>query len=379
MTTDAGADFKSLLDSEESAPPLERGTILSGRVVALDTQGMMVDLGLKRDAIVPRAELDKLAQRGVEFQKDQEVWVSIVNPEDRDGNVLVSVDHSRQQQDWINAEKLMASGEVWEGKVTSYNRGGLLVQFGEIQAFVPASQLFDLPHGLPEAERPQRLAALVGRQMGFKVIEVDRRRKRLVLSQRKAQREYRKKQQTSLLTELAEGQVRRGVVTALREFGAFVDLGGVDGLVHISELSWERVKHPSEVLKVGQEVEVEVLKIDREAKRIALSLKRRQVDPWSRVTELFAVGQVLEGRVTRVVNFGALVNVGYGIEGLLHTSRWGRQTLAEGDQVKVKVLRIEPERQRVSLGLEAKEAARPDESQEAPAAETGDTDSKDEA
>ena len=359
MTTDTGAEFQSLLDSEASTPPVQRGAMLSGRVVALDTQGMLVDLSLKRDAIVPRAELDKLAQQGVEFQKDQEVWVVVMNPEDRDGNIVVSVDHSRQQQDWINAEKLLASGEMWEGKVTGYNRGGLIVQFGEVQAFVPASQVVDLPHGLPEGERPQRLAALVGRWMGFKVIEVDQRRKRLVLSERKAHRQYHGRKQAQLLDELAAGQARKGIVTALRDFGAFVDLGGVDGLVHVSELSWERVKHPSQVLQVGQEVEVEVLTVDREARRVALSLKRRQVDPWSRAVELFVVGQVLEGVVTRVVSFGAFVNLGYGIEGLLHSSRWGGQSIVEGEKVLVKVLRVEPERQRVSLAAQPRDRAQP--------------------
>jgi small subunit ribosomal protein S1 len=347
-------DFGALLDSSEHTPRPQRGDVLSGRVVALDSQGMIVDLGLKRDGVVPRAEIDKLREEGVEFQVDQEVPVVVVEPEDKDGNLRVSVNQGRQQKDWITAERLMASGEMWEGPVTGYNRGGLIVQFGDIQAFVPVSHLTDLPRGIPENERQSRLAQMVNRHLGFKVIEVDRQRRRLVLSQRNAQKEFREKQKGRLLTDLAEGQVRRGLVTGLRDFGAFVDLGGADGLIHISELSWKRVKHPSEVLSIGQEVEVEVLKVDRESKRIGLSLKRRQPDPWQRVAERFQPGQSVEGTLTRLAPFGAFVDLGEGIEGLLPSNQIsGRPEVVEGAQVRVRILNVEPERQRVGLALQA--------------------------
>jgi small subunit ribosomal protein S1 len=174
-----------------------------------------------------------------------------------------------------------------------------------------------------------------------------------VLSQRNAQKEYREKQKTRLLSDLAEGQVRTGTVTGLRDFGAFVDLGGADGLIHISELSWRRVKHPSEVLAVGQEVEVEVLKVDRESKRIGLSLKRRQPDPWQRVGERFQPGQVVEGTLTRLAPFGAFVDLGEGVEGLLPTNQIANQPgVIEGAQVRVRILNVEPERQRIGLALQ---------------------------
>jgi small subunit ribosomal protein S1 len=190
--------------------------------------------------------------------------------------------------------------------------------------------------------------------MGFKVIEVDRQRRRLVLSQRNAQKEYREKQKARLLDNLADGQVRRGVVTGLRDFGAFVDLGGADGLIHISELSWRRVKHPSEVLRIGQEIEVEVLKVDRENKRIGLSLKRRQPDPWQRVAERFQPGQIVEGTVTRLAPFGAFVDLGEGIEGLLPSNQIsGRSDVQEGSVVRIRILNVEPDRQRVGLALQA--------------------------
>ncbi len=346
-------DFRALLESSEATPRPMRGDVLSGRVVALDTQGMIVDLGLKRDGVVPRAELDKLREEGVTFEVDQEVPVVVIEPEDKDGNLRVSVNQGRQQKDWLTAERLMASGEMWEGAVTGYNRGGLIVQFGDVQAFVPVSHITDLPRGVPENERQSRLAQLVNRKMGFKVIEVDRQRRRLVLSQRNAQKEYREKQKARLLSDLAEGQVRTGVVTGLRDFGAFVDLGGADGLIHISELSWRRVKHPSEVLAVGQEVEVEVLKVDRESKRIGLSLKRRQPDPWQRVAERFQPGQVVEGTLTRLAPFGAFVDLGEGVEGLLPTNQIANQSgVVEGVAVRVRVLNVEPDRQRIGLALQ---------------------------
>jgi small subunit ribosomal protein S1 len=352
--SDSEPDFRTLLDESEQTPRPQRGDVLSGRVVALDTQGMIVDLGLKRDGVVPRAEIDKLREEGVEFKVDQEVPVVIIEPEDKDGNLRVSVNQGRQQKDWLTAERLMAAGEMWEGQVTGYNRGGLIVQFGDIQAFVPVSHITDLPRGIPENERQSRLAQLVGRPMGFKVIEVDRQRRRLVLSQRNAQKEYREKQKARLLDNLAEGQVRRGTVTGLRDFGAFVDLGGADGLIHISELSWRRVKHPSEVLAIGQEVEVEVLKVDRDAKRIGLSLKRRQPDPWQRVAERFQPGQTVEGTVTRLAPFGAFVDLGEGIEGLLPSNQIaGRSDVTENSAVRVRVLNVEPERQRVGLALQS--------------------------
>jgi small subunit ribosomal protein S1 len=352
--TDSEPDFRTLLDESEQTPRPQRGQVLSGRVVALDAQGMIVDLGLKRDGVVPRTEIDKLREEGVEFTVDQEVPVVIIEPEDKDGNLRVSVNQGRQQKDWLTAERLMAGGDMWEGAVTGYNRGGLIVQFGDIQAFVPVSHITDLPRGIPENERQSRLAQLVGRPMGFKVIEVDRQRRRLVLSQRNAQKEFREKQKARLLENLAEGQVRTGMVTGLRDFGAFVDLGGADGLIHISELSWRRVKHPSEVLSIGQNVEVEVLKVDREAKRIGLSLKRRHPDPWQRVAERFQPGQTIDGTVTRLAPFGAFVDLGEGIEGLLPSNQIaGRTDVTENSAVRVRVLNVEPERQRVGLALQS--------------------------
>src|SRR6185436_12100145 len=204
MATDSETDFKSLFESSDNTRSPERGDVLTGRVLALEPHGMIVDLGLKRDAVIPRSEVEKLADEGMAFEVGQEVSVVVIQTQDKDGNLLASVNQARQQQDWLTAEQLQATGEVWEGMVTGHNRGGLIVQFGEIRAFVPASHLTDLPRGIPENERPSRLATLVGHRMGFKVIEVDRQRQRLVLSQRNAQKEYREKQKGKLLGGLVE-------------------------------------------------------------------------------------------------------------------------------------------------------------------------------
>lgn len=340
-----------LAQSEGFARP-ERGDLLTGTVVAVDDQGLIIDLGLKRDGVVPRADFEKLRQEGVEFKSGDRLAVMVVNPEDRDGNLIVSVYQARQNQDWVTAEEYLASGKIFEGEVSGYNRGGLIVSFGDLRGFVPASHIAELPRNISEDERQSRLAGLVGHRFGFKVIEVDRQRRRLVLSQRDAQREWRDQQKAKLLADLAEGQVRKGVVTGLRDFGAFVDLGGADGLIHVSELAWRRVKHPREVLSVGQEVEAKVVKVDHEAKRIGLSLKALQPDPWSRVEERFHVGQRIGGTVTRLTTFGAFVDLGEGIEGLLHSSQIPPEAqLRESQTISIRVVNIEPDRQRIGLSL----------------------------
>jgi small subunit ribosomal protein S1 len=277
----------------------------------------------------------------------------VTSVDDKESYILVAIPQPNKfQQDWDQAQKLLDSKEMWEGTVTGYNKGGLIVKFGSLQAFVPTSHLASLPRDEKPVERTAGLANWVGRTLGFKVIEVDPQRRRLVLSQREAQKEFKTKLRSKIFAELAEGQVRTGVVTGLRDFGAFVDLGGADGLIHVSEISWQRVKHPSEVLKVGQTVEVEVVKIDTTSQRVGLSLKRRQADPWSLVAERLQVGQVVEGQVIRLTPFGAFVELGEGVDGLIHISRLVNQPqLTEGDNVSVRVLSIDLSRQRIGLAL----------------------------
>jgi small subunit ribosomal protein S1 len=353
----ADGDFLALLEESFAVEQPVRGDIVMGVIQSIDSMGMLVDLGMKRDGVVPRNDLERLGD-DVQFSVGDRIPVMIVRAEDEDGNLIVSVAQAKQNEDWLRAEELMNSEEVWEGVVADANRGGLIVPFGNLRGFVPASHVSNLPRGLSEEERTQYLQGMVGQPITVKVIEVNRRRRRLVLSQREAQREVRDAHKNELLSELVEGEIRRGVVSGLRDFGAFVDLGGADGLIHISELAWHRVKHPREVLKVGQEVEVYVLRLDQEGRRIGLSLKRLQPNPWTQVDELYHVGQIVEGVVSRVTQFGAFVSMEPGIEALLHASQIAdpapenpADLLREGQVIQARIISIEPHRQRLGLSL----------------------------
>jgi small subunit ribosomal protein S1 len=349
-------DFLTLLEESFSMEQPERGDLLTGTILAIDKQGMIVDVHMKRDGVVPRGDLERM--EGITFTVGDEVAVVVLQAEDQDGNLILSVSQARQSEDWTKAEELMESGEIWEGIVTDANRGGLIVPFGNLRGFVPASHVMDLPRGLNENDRKGHMSSLVGKKVSVKVIEVNRKRRRLVLSQRDAQRNRRDLRKETLLEELQEGSVCIGIVSGLRDFGAFVDLGGADGLIHISELAWHRVKHPKELLQVGQEVEVYVLRLDRDGKRIGLSLKRLQKNPWELVDEMYHVGQLVEGEVSRVAQFGAFVSLEPGIEALLHASQMADPApedatilLTEGQNLLMRIISIETHRQRLGLSL----------------------------
>jgi small subunit ribosomal protein S1 len=351
------ADFGDLLDRAYDYAQPRRGDIRDAIILQVNDNEIVVDLGVKRDGIVPAQDLERLDPDYLaSLSVGSEVPVYVLNPSDREGNLLVSINLGLQGQDWERARELMASGSVVEAEVTGHNRGGLLVSFGRLEGFVPASHVADLPQGLGGPERHEAMDALVGERIGLKVVEVNRGRRRLILSQREAQREWRAQRKARLLAELNEGDVVRGRVTGIRDFGVFVDLGGADGLIHVSELAWHRVPHPSDILSVGDEIEVYVLELDRDRQRIALSLRRLKPDPWQVVGETYQVDQVVEGTVTNVVDFGAFVVLDDGIEGLLHVSEMADGTLSEprsyvkrGDRVLMKIVRIEPERKRIGF------------------------------
>jgi small subunit ribosomal protein S1 len=352
------ADFAALLEASFAEEQPERGDIVTGTVMAVDNQGLIVDVGLKRDGVVHRKDLDRMGVEASQYHVGDEIDVMLVRMEDEDGNLLLSVAQAQQTEDWKHAEELMETEGVWEGIVTDANRGGLIVPFGNLRGFVPASHVLDLPRGMNEDDRKARMSRLVGQKVVLKVIEVNRKRRRLVFSQRDAQRGNREARKELLLDQLKEGETRKGVVSGLRDFGAFVDLGGADGLIHISELAWHRVNHPREVLKVGDEVSVYILRLDSEGKRIGLSLKRLQENPWAMVDELYHVGQLVEGTVSRVAQFGAFVSLDPGIEALLHTSQISDPApedptlmVYEGQRLLMRVISIEAEKQRLGLSL----------------------------
>ena len=351
-------DFAALLEESLAESQLERGDIVNGTVLSIDSQGLIVDIGWKQDGIVTRGDIERMGMTTGEFQLNAEIAVAVVNLSDHDGNLVLSASQARQNEDWKVAEEIMNSETLWTGEITDTNRGGVIVAFGHLRGFVPASHVLDLPRGLKEEERSAFLQELVGNEISVKVIEVNRKRRRLVFSQLEAEQENRTARKEALLSELAEGSSRKGVVSGICDFGAFVDLGGADGLIHISELAWHRVRHPSQVVAVGDEVEVYILHLDEQGKRIGLSLKRLQPNPWSLVDEMYHIGQLVEGVISRVESFGAFISLDPGIEALLHVSQMSANPdenplrhLYEGQKLLMRIISIESDRQRLGLSL----------------------------
>src|SRR5579859_1010481 len=376
------AEFLELLQASYYTPP-ERGEIRNATILQIDPKGdIIVDLGAKQDGIVPAQDTDRLdPDYRAKLVIGEQVPVYIMNPRDNDGNLIVSINQGLQQYDWEEARSLLGKDDVVEVTVTGHNRGGVLVRWHRLEGFIPTSHLVTV--GTGGNDRRDSLNTLVGRVLGVKVIEVDQERRRLIFSEREAQKEWRQQQKARLLNELMEGDVVTGTVTGLRDFGAFVNLGGADGLIHVSELAWHRVDHPRDVLKIGDEIEVYVLSLDRDSNRIALSRKRLLPDPWSDAMNRYHEGQQVEGTVTNVVDFGAFIALDDGLEGLLHLSEMGDGTLKEphsyvkkGDRLQLRISRLEPDKRRVGFtqrwglppveGEEAPEGEAAVESQEAP-------------
>jgi small subunit ribosomal protein S1 len=351
------AEFLELLEAsfKDYAPP-ERGEIRNATIMQIEPRGdVIVDLGTKQDGIVPAQDLDRLdPEYRAKLKVGEQVPVYVMNPRDSDGNLVVSINQGLQQYDWDASRSLNGTDEVVEVVVTGHNRGGVLVKWNRLEGFIPTSHLVTV--GTGGSDRRDSLNTLTGAQLRVKVIEVDQDRRRLIFSEREAQKEWRQQQKARLLSELMEGDVTKGVVTGLRDFGAFVNLGGADGLIHVSELAWHRVDHPKDVLRIGDEIEVYVLSLDRETNRIALSRKRLLPDPWSDAMNRYHEGQQVEGTVTNVVDFGAFIALDDGLEGLLHLTEMGDGSLTEpysyvkkGDRLQLRISRLEPDKRRVGF------------------------------
>ncbi len=351
-----------LLDAEDFSDfQPKAGEIRDGIIISVSPTEILIDIGAKSEGVVSGRELERLGPEIENLKPGDSVVAYVSRPEDKDGNVVLSLARAQQERDWRHAEELLQSQEIFEGVVSGYNRGGVIVKLGKVRGFVPGSQLVGAHRAAQELQgedAEKRWVSMVGTKLQLKVIELDRRRNRLILSERQAMRDWRKVQKQRLLDGLKKGDRLRGRVSSLANFGAFVDLGGADGLIHLSELSWGRVSHPSEVLQVGQEVEVEVINIDRERKRIGLSLRRLQPEPWSVVHEKYAVGQLVEGTITKLANFGAFARIDNEIEGLIHISELSDERIAhpkevvkEGQTYTLRIIRIEPERRRIGLSL----------------------------
>jgi small subunit ribosomal protein S1 len=346
---------------------LKSGEIVKGVVASKRSGEILIDVGAKSEGIVDGKDLEKLSPEEIEEIKVGDTVpvyvVSSVGSDEEDGYITLSLSQARVERDWEKAERLFRAGEIIESTVIGNNKGGLIVDFGQVRGFVPGSQLANAQIG--GQNRPDRWNQMTGEILRLKVIEVDRERNRLILSERAAEEEVRKaaekearQNKAELLHELREGDVRSGQVTSLAEFGAFVDIGGIDGLIHLSELAWTRISHPREVLKVGDEVEVYILNVDHSQQRVALSLKQLQPEPWQHVFDYYQINQIVEAVVTKLTSFGAFARIDDRIEGLIHISEISdknithpRELIAEGQEVKVRIIHIDPERRRMGLSM----------------------------
>jgi small subunit ribosomal protein S1 len=338
-----------------------RGEIRTGTIARITDTDILVDIGYKSEGVIPARELEHLPEeKRAEFTVGAEVTVFIL----RTGTpTLLSLSRAEEEKDWIVAQQLLDSKEVFEGLISGYNKGGLIVKLGGIRGFIPASQVSIARRWRADGDSPdQRWGKMVGEPIAAKVIEVERRRNRLILSERAAAREARDVLKQRLIAELKPGEVRKGHVISLADFGAFVDIGGADGLVHTSEISWKRISHPREVLKVGQEVEVRVLAIDPDQNRISLSLRELLPDPWDTIVEQFQEGQLVEGSITKLTKFGAFASLlgvsDYEVEGLIHISELSdrhidhpREVVSESETLTLRIIRVDKERRRIGLSL----------------------------
>ncbi len=347
-----------LLNPAHDYRNLQYGDTVDGTIMRVDKDEILVDIGAKAEGVVPTREMQSLTpEERAALRPGDTLLVFVVQSEDKEGRAILSVDKARQEKSWRRLQQSFENNEVIEAKVINYNKGGLLVNLDGVRGFVPSSQVSGISRG-PETQKQSDMAKMVGTSMPLKVIEINRNRNRLILSERQAVQEVREGRKDELLTTLKEGDVRTGVVTSIADFGAFVDIGGADGLVHLSELSWSRVKHPSEVLKPGDKVRVCILSVDSDRKRIALSIKRTQSEPWSTVSERYHLGQIVEGTITQLASFGAFARIEDGVEGLIHVSEMGdgrvqhpRDVVQEGQVVQARIIRIDPARKRMGLSM----------------------------
>lgn len=337
------------------------GDIRTGVIVDKRPNELLVDIGFKSEGIVSGRELERVVDDFSSLEVGDQLPVFILR-EDKDGNLQLSISRALAEQDWERAEELMESQAIFDGAVESYNRGGVIVKVGQVRGFVPASQLSSpgtTVNGDDDAAMEERWAPLVGQDLKLKVIDIDRKRNRLILSERLAMREWRRQQKEQLLESLKEGDVYEGVISSVADFGAFVDLGGADGLIHLSELSWNRVTHPNEVVAVGDTVKVQILSVDLDRRRIGLSLRRLTPQPWEVISQTYEVGQIVRGRITKLVNFGAFARLDSdGIEGLIHISELSdrrvthpKEVVSEGEEYDLRIIRIDTDKRRMGLSL----------------------------
>ncbi len=347
-----------LADPAHAYRNLQYGDTVDGVIVRVERDSLLVDIGAKAEGVVPAKEMQSLAPEDRELLRAGDpLLVFVVQAEHRDGYAILSIDRARQERSWRRLQHAYNNNDVIVAQVANYNKGGLLVDLDGVRGFVPASQVSSIGRG-SDVQKQSEMARLIGTEVTLKIIEINRERNRLILSERQAVQEVREEKKDELLSNLREGQVYEGTVSSICDFGVFVDIGGADGLVHLSELSWGRVRHPSEVISVGQRVKVHILNIDLDRRRIALSVKRTQNEPWSTAAERYQLNQIVEGVITQITAFGAFARIEDGIEGLIHVSEMGeghvqhpREMVSEGATIPVRIIRIDPARKRIGLSM----------------------------
>jgi small subunit ribosomal protein S1 len=352
-------DFQDISDEEMNQmidgtlTDFDEGDLIDGTVVKIEHDEVLVDIGFKSEGVIPARELSirKDADPSEVVNLGDKIEALVLQKEDKDGRLILSKKRAEYERAWIQVEDKFKAGEVVTGEVIEVVKGGLILDIG-LRGFLPAS--------LVDLRRVKDLSAYLGTEIEARVIEMDRNRNNVVLSRRVLLEEGRKNERAEILEKLSKGMRLKGTVSSIVDFGAFVDLGGIDGLIHISELSWSHVNHPSEVVKVGEEVEVEVLDVDLQRERISLGLKQTTEDPWTKLVETYPVGTVVDGKVTKIVPFGAFIELGANVEGLVHISEMAMkhidspaQVVHVGDTVKVKVMDVNVERRRISLSMKA--------------------------
>src|SRR5678815_5985454 len=346
-----GPDGELIPDYDSTFPIINEGEVVRGKVVRVDKDEVLIDIGYKSEGVIPVSELSirKSVDPHDEVDLGEEVDALVLTKEDQDGRLLLSKKRARFEKAWRKIEAAAESGEPVEGTVIEVVKGGLIIDLG-VRGFLPAS--------LVDIRRVQDLDEFMGQTLRCKVIELNRSRNNVVLSRRAVLEEERKEARQAILDRLNPGDVVEGQISNIVDFGAFVGLDGMDGLIHISELSWSHVNHPSEVLEIGQTVKVKVLDIDRDRQRISLGLKQTQTDPWQQVVDSYREDDVVEGRVAKVVTFGAFVEILPGVEGLVHISELAahhvenpREVVAQGQAVNVKIIEVDGERRRLSLSI----------------------------
>ncbi len=338
-------------DYDATIPVINEGEVVRGTVVRVDRDEVLVDIGYKSEGVIPVSELSirRSVNPADEVQLGDEIDALVMTKEDAEGRLILSKKRARFEMAWKRIEGAGETGDPVEGTVIEVVKGGLILDLG-VRGFLPAS--------LVDIRRVQNLDEFLGKKLRCKVIELNRSRNNVVLSRRAVLEDERKEMRQAILDRLSPGDVVEGTISNIVDFGAFVDLEGIDGLIHISELSWSHVNHPSEVLEIGQTVKVKVLDIDRDRQRISLGLKQTQSDPWQQVIEAYGENDVVQGRVTKVVTFGSFVEILPGVEGLVHISELAqhhvenpREIVSQGDVVRVKIIEMDADRRRLSLSL----------------------------